>query len=82
MITVRRAALALALVAISAACAHAQASGINYNSGGNMMSPAPAEQAQVARPSFKQLLAQIVAKAQWRPASPVVVRKAAKRNAR
>lgn len=80
MNAIRRAALALCLAAVTAACAHAQAASLNY-SGGNMMSPAPAEQAQVVRPSFKQLLAQIVAKAQWRP-STVVARKAVKRNAR
>ncbi len=80
MTAVRRAALVFALVAISAACAHAQANGLSY-SGGNMVSPAPAEHAQVVRPSFKQVLAQIVAKAQWRPAT-VVARKAVKRNAR
>ncbi len=81
MTAVRRAALVLALVALTAAIAQAQTGGLTYSSGGNMMSPAPAEQAQVVRPSFKQMLAQIVAKAQWRP-STVVARKAVKRNAR
>ena len=84
MYTIRRTLAIVALVALTSTAASAQIAGMT-SSGGNSMRPADpvAPVARIERPSLREIVERLIARAQWRPVTTVAsTRTAAKRKTR